>query len=393
MAHAFYATGLNLHQPYGNLLELHNSPNAWEAKQILLAYERPPRYVREGGNEARLHLALSGTLLMQLTDPGITETFQYTLDLRWLLDQFRASRIEFLGSGYTHPVFPLIPQSDWDAQLGRYQELARPALGRSWFPGFWAPEMGFSMEMIPYLKKFGYRYVVVDVEHLEPLEPMRWEKLRYRPHLARYGGEEIIVVPRDREISNAQLSGFDPGWFAYELGERVKFCNDFPALVTIWSDGENGGWFRNMNENSGFWGWFYKPMLDWQRAGTLALSQISINEYLDRFGYEGEVKVATGAWNTEHHDGRGFQQWTGSLLQKRGLEELKRVSERYHARRGAVSRNGNSAEQHRVLDEAYWHILRAETSCNFYWGSHWVHRSFDDLEAAERLIQRVGVDS
>ncbi len=208
MAHAFYAIGLNLHQPYGNLLELHNSPNAWEAKQILLAYERPPRYVREGGNEARLHLALSGTLLMQLTDPGITETFQYTLDLRWLLDQFRASRIEFLGSGYTHPVFPLIPQSDWDAQLGRYQELARPALGRSWFPGFWAPEMGFSMEMIPYLKKFGYRYVVVDVEHLEPLEPMRWEKLRYRPHLAQEvaGGVGALVEPGHPVVSPEEVA-------------------------------------------------------------------------------------------------------------------------------------------------------------------------------------------
>ena len=45
MAHAFYAVGLNLHQPYGNLIELHNHPtNAWEAKQILLSYERPVRH-------------------------------------------------------------------------------------------------------------------------------------------------------------------------------------------------------------------------------------------------------------------------------------------------------------------------------------------------------------
>jgi formamidopyrimidine-DNA glycosylase len=31
-------------------------------------------------------------------------------------------------------------------------------------------------------------------------------------------------------------------------------------------------------------------------------------------------------------------------------------------------------------------ILRAETSCNFYWGSRWVHRSFDDLEQAYYLL-------
>ncbi len=384
MAHAYYAIGLNLHQPYGNLINLHNT-TPWEATQVLQAYARAVRYVRNNAPQARLHLALSGTLLMQLTDPGVQETFQHTLDIRTFLDDLRGSEIEFLGSGYTHPVFPLVPERDWEAQIGRYLDIARPALGRSWFPGFWPPEMGFCVEMIPHLKKAGYRYVVVDNEYLEPLQPMRWDELRYRPHIARHGGQEIIVVPRDREISNAQQSGFDPGWFAYEVGERTRYSTDFPPLVTSWSDGENGGWFRNLCEQAAFWGWFYQPMLEWQRKGTLALTQVSINEYLDRFGAAGEVKVHPGAWNTTNHDGRGFVQWTGSLLQKRGLEELHRTSGRYHTKRQSI---GSDSRGHQVLDRAYWHILRAETSCNFFWGSHWVHRAFDDLEEAERLIDQ-----
>jgi 4-alpha-glucanotransferase len=388
MAHAYYAIGLNLHQPYGNLVELINT-EPWEARQLIHAYARAPRYVKQLHPEARLHVAFSGTLLMQLTDPGVRQTFDQVFNLEWLLEEYRTSGIELLGSGYTHPVFPLIPSADWDTQLGRYLEIARPALGRSWLPGFWPPEMGFCMEMIPYLKKFGYRYVVVDHEHVEPLEPMDWGRQRYRPHLARYGGEEIVVIPRDRELSAAQQSGFDPGWFAHELGERTKHCTDFPALVTTWTDGENGGWFRTLHEDAGFWGWFYRPMLEWQRSGTLALSQISINEYLDRFGADGEVKVHTGAWNTGHHDGRGFVQWTGSLLQRTGLEQLRRVSERYHARRAALVEARASQQAHDTLDRAYWHLLRAETSCNFYWGSRWVHRAFDDLEEAERIMDRV----
>jgi len=32
----------------------------------------------------------------------------------------------------------------------------------------------------------------------------------------------------------------DPGWFQHELYERTKCC-DFAALVTTWTDGENGG--------------------------------------------------------------------------------------------------------------------------------------------------------
>ncbi len=384
MAHAFYAIGLNLHQPHGNLIDLINNQN-WEAKQIMEAYERIPRYVKQNW-DARLHVDFSGTLLMQLADPGVRETFQHTMNIEWLMNEFRTANIEFLGSGYTHPVFPLIPQKDWDTQIGRYLDMARNILGRDWFPGFWPPEMGFCMEMIPYLKKFGYRYVVVDIEHIEANDPMSWEKHRYRPHVARYDGHEIIVVPRDRELSSAQLSGCDPGWFAYELGERTQHCHDFPALVTCYTDGENGGWFRNPYEKSNFWGWFYEPILHWQREGTLALTQISINEYLDKFGWEGEVIVHSGAWNTDHHDGRGFVQWTGSLLQKKGIEELKRISEDYHNKRWRHSNNGNDQEGHDILDKAYWHILRAETSCNFYWGSRWVYKAFDDLEEAERIM-------
>jgi hypothetical protein len=38
------------------------------------------------------------------------------------------------------------------------------------------------------------------------------------------------------------------------------------------------------------------------------------------------------------------------------------------------------------ITQAYDHILTAETSCNFYWGSHWVHRSFDSIEKAYSLL-------
>jgi hypothetical protein len=27
-----------------------------------------------------------------------------------------------------------------------------------------------------------------------------------------------------------------------------------------------------------------------------------------------------------------------------------------------------------------WHLLRAETSCNFYWGEDWVDRAHSDLD-------------
>ena len=49
---------------------------------------------------------------------------------------------------------------------------------------------------------------------------------------------------------------------------------------------------------------------------------------------------------------------------------------------GAVARAGDpNPELARVMSEAHWHLLRAETSCNFYWGEAWVHKSHADLDS------------
>jgi hypothetical protein len=231
--------------------------------------------------------------------------------------------------------------------------------------------------------------VVVDCWYIKPQREMRWEEVRYRPHIARYGGEEIIVVPRDRELSNAQQSGLDPGWFQHEVHERTKCC-DFPALVTTWTDGENGGWFRTTDINSGFWGFFYHPLLDEYRAGTLGFTPIHISRYLEMYPPTEEVEVHPGAWNTGEHWGGDFTQWTGSLMQRKGWDEVRNASAYYQrvqracAERGEESRNPEDLRQ--LLARAYDHILVAETSCNFFWGSRWVHRCFDELEQAYRLL-------
>lgn len=389
MVEVYHALGLNMHQPLGNLLALHNSNERWEARQILWCYDRPVRMLEGYEDVARLHISFSGTLLKQLEDPAIRETFHDVIDIEDMLDSYRRSNIEFVGSGLYHTVYPLVPSTDWDAQTSWWIGLGRHLLGREHFQGFWPPEMGFCMEMIPVLKRHGYKYVLVDCWYIKPKREMRWEEIRYRPHIARYDGEEIIVVPRDRELSNAQQSGLDPGWFQHEIYERTKSC-DFPALVTTWTDGENGGWFRNININSSFWGYFYHEILNRYRQGTLGFSPIHISKYLEMYPPWEEVEIHRGAWNTGHHWGGDFAQWNGSLLQKKGWEEVWNCStfyqevkrafdERYHAM-------DNPEEVRQLVIESYDHILAAETSCNFYWGSHWVNRSFDSLEKAYALL-------
>jgi alpha-amylase/alpha-mannosidase (GH57 family) len=389
VADIYHALGLNMHQPLGNLLALHNSNERWEARQILCCYDRVTRMLDGYEDLAGLHISFSGSLLKQLEDPAVRETFQDVVDIGDFLNRYARSGIEFVGTGLYHPVYPLIPPSDWDAQTSWWIGLGRHLLGRERFQGFWPPEMGFSMDMIPMLKRHGYRYVLVDSWYIKPKREMRWEELRYRPHIARYGGDEIIVIPRDRELSDAQESGLDPGWFQHEIHERTKFC-DFPALVTTWTDGENGGWFRTSDIASGFWGHFFHAILNRYREGTLGFTPIHISEYLDRFPPAEEVDVHRGAWNTGHHWGGDFTQWTGSLLQKKGFDEIRNASAYYRKVKETFDRSkehsGKPEEIRHLIIKAYDHILTAEASDNYYWGSRWVYKSFDEIEQAYRLL-------
>ncbi|MEE9425475.1 MAG: glycoside hydrolase family 57 [Methylococcales bacterium] len=377
----YHALVLNLHQPAGNLQELLEY-QPWDTEQILFAMDRMPRTLLPYQDIARVHLSMSGTLLETLADPEFQQCVYGTVDCGSLLWQLQNKRIfNILGSGYYHPVLPLIPEADRKEHLLRWRGIAEHQFWRTDFEGFWPPEMSFSMELIPLIKQMGYQYVLVDSANVEAVTPMSWTELRYRPHIAKYGDDEIIVVVRDRELSDAQESGMDYGWFANEVYQRTKDC-DFPPLVTTCTDGDNGGWFRNATEGSNFWSGFYTDLLNAAQASQEAVQPTFIHDYIAEHGVHGEVSVATAAWNTGWHDGKEFVQWTGSQAQKDALARVKQTSLAIQNASQKATLQPTNSERDFQLEEAMWHLLRAETSCNFYWGEAWVERCHKDLEIA-----------
>ncbi len=387
MSTVYHALVLNFHQPSGNLDALLRE-NEWEAREILFAMDRMPRALWEFEDVARVHLSLSGTLLETLANPEFQQRVYGVVrcgDLLWHLQNQKIFQV--FGTGYYHPVMPLIPPADWQEQLSRWLGIGRHLFGGRHFNGFWPPEMGFCMELIPLLKRLGYRYVLVDSNHVEPLTPMRWEEIRYRPHLARHGEDEIVVVVRDRELSYAQEAGMDHGWFMWEAHERAKSC-DFPPLVTTCTDGDNGGWFRNVSGKGNFWGVLYRPLLERVRRKETEVRPIFIDDYLNAHGAHGYVRVRSGAWNTGWHHGTGFVQWTGSQAQQDALRRVSETSGAIHALRQRADAAGKQQQIHEDLEQAYWRLLRAETSCNFFWGEAWVPRCHEDLNGAWQFLER-----
>lgn len=389
MSYIYHALVLNLHQPSNNLEDL-LANKTWEAKEILYALDRMPRALWGYEDLARVHLSLSGTLLETLNNPHFQQQVYGIVkcgDLLWYLQNRQI--FEILGTGYYHPVFPLIPTADWPEHIQRWQQLAAHLFSRQDFQGFWPPEMGFCMEMIPQLKRQGYQYVLVDSQHIEPIDNMSWQEIRYRPHIAEYQGESIIVVVRDRELSDAQESGMNFNWFEKEVRERTKWC-DFPPLVMTATDGDNGGWFRNTSSHSNFWNVFYQTLLQRVRQGWSVVRPTFIHDYLYRYGAKGRVHVNTGAWNTGWHNGVGFVQWTGSQTQKDALARVSTISDIFHTLHQQWNEHPDYPP---ALKEAHWHLLRAQTSCYFYWGEAWVPRSHADLDEAWRHLQPFLIDA
>jgi alpha-amylase/alpha-mannosidase (GH57 family) len=380
-----HALGLHMHQPPGNLRHLIDT-NPWEAEQIVRCYERAARYALDYRDVARLHVGFSGVLLEQLLDPEIVDRYRHILDIPAMLQAYReADNIELVGMGYYHPVFPLIPKADWEEQLRLGRDIMEQTFGRAPV-GFWPPEMAFSMDLIPTLVRVGYEYLVADGVHVRPKDGVHDI---YRPYLACQDGVCIAVVPRDRAISNGQESGFDPDWLNAEARRQAQASPRpaAPRLVTSWSDGENGGWFRQTHEPSGFFGHYFAPAMERVRNDKSDVIPVTLSAYLSWYPPTTEAQVQTGAWNIGSSAGYDFSRWIGSPVQQRAGEIVNEVSRRYWEllRGGARLDPAGRAD----LAAARALILEAQTSCFLFWGDAWIPQLYARTESAERALDRV----
>jgi len=376
----YYALGLHMHQPPDNLAVLADH-NEWEAQQIINCYDRAAKYALKYP-QINFHVDFSGILLEQFRDPAIIEKYRRWVDLPQMLANYRqAKNIEIIGMGYFHPIFPLIPKEDWKEQLDMGRDIAHELFGQK-PKGFWPSEMAFCMEMIPALRAAGYEYVVVDHVHVQPVEkdgPID----PFVPYKAKFNDAEIIIIPRHRDLSNAQESGLNPQWFTGEVTRLLAGGKRPAPLVTTWSDGENGGWFRQMDENSGFWGYFFAPLMDMVKAKTIPIVPVKMSEYIKKFPPQKYATVRTGAWNVGSTSGYDFSQWAGSSTQKQAIDALFAVSKKYWE----LKTQKLSPEKARRLAQARRIILDAETSCYLFWGEMWLPKVYERINAAKAFLE------
>jgi len=380
----YHALGLHMHQPPGNMRLLIES-NEWEAVQIIHCYDRATRYAHKYLDFAKFHVGFSGVLLEQLRDPYIVDRYRQYMDIPAMLNSYReATNIELIGMGYYHPIFPLIPKEDWEDQLMMGRQIMEDTFGRA-PKGFWPSEMAFTMEMIPALVKAGYEYVVVDSVHVKNEDGQSSVVDIYQPYKARHDGQTIVIIPRDRDISNAQESGLDPSWFANETQRKIGKNATEDRLLTTWSDGENGGWFRQLDEGSGFFGHFFAPYIEHARGGEFPVMPVALSEYITTHNPQQEVEVKTGAWNVGNTSGEDFSQWNGSASQQQAVQAIHELSERYRE----VKKGKRSAKAKTLLEQTHQLVLEAQTSCFLFWGDSWLPKLYERTGMANDLLDEV----
>jgi alpha-amylase/alpha-mannosidase (GH57 family) len=371
-----------MHQPRYNLVgPAYESEIAVDVfRQTMHPYTYPTEVIKNY-EKAKVTFNYTGSLVEQLNE---LMNVDFDPRLKGLWDRFRELKrlesVEFTGCGYFHPIFPLIPEEDRRKQIEMHLELYKETFGGK-PKGLWLPELAFRMNVIPILEEMGFKWVIVDGSHVVNANKGKdRNELLYRPHYAEYDGHSIIVIPRDRDISNAQQSGYSPSWLKNEVEHKIQPFNDGSMLLTVATDGENG-WFRHFGANAGFWGWFFEPLLYLLNRDSdfQFINLTTINEYLEEHPPKDTIAVEDGSWNVpETFDDGRFLKWTEGKGRQEAWANILETSKLVHEVSEKIEKlnNGRVTGLRKDLEQAWKWLLIAEASDYFWWGSEdWLNRS------------------
>lgn len=421
----YFGIHKHLHQPYYDACE----PWQWDGeKEAIFGSREGPytrflpaavrQYLAGGLPHAGLSTSFSGTLLTQLERcahegrcGGRFERWSDELrDAASLRTELGSPRLAFTAFGFHHPLLPLIPERDLVRSLERHREQLRSGLGvepsRILFP----PETAFHVRMIPALRRAGIEVVIYDSIHRYRacrsypyagpreglLPPNRaeqtnppvadWTQLHglwapspispslLRPELIAYespAGEvsTIIGIPAERYLGNEDArGGFGALQYPNVLGQlhaRIVADGTFdpahPPFFLLHSDGDNhgGGADSYYQHNTG-------RLVEWLRSDP-RFELTTIDDYLARFPPDPQriVHIEPGSWSGADHGDPQFSKWFSRSLEAYSPDlnswaVLTALQNLVHSLEDAAL--GGAA-----LPELIELLLRAETSCYWYW--------------------------
>jgi len=250
-------------------------------RQIISLYSEIP--------DSKFTLNINGSLTTLLIDNELWDVIE---GFKTLADN---GQLEFVSTLSFHGICPLLPEKEIIRQIKLNDRINRKAFGKSYKPkGVWLPEMAYSPDIIPAIKKAGYEWV--------PLAGVasngKWSNEGY--FIVRNGKFNLKVVFRD-DVVSLNLGFGDSGRFVNELSKSIRkgtFC--FTAL-----DGETIGHH-------------VKGLVEDMRLTLNMISKkdgirtLTLGEVFKKFKCLGEVDAFSSSWSTTYDDiksGNYFPLW------------------------------------------------------------------------------------
>ncbi|OHB74585.1 MAG: glycosyl hydrolase family 57 [Planctomycetes bacterium RBG_16_55_9] len=421
-----YAIALHMHQPIipnpdqplrqaeeiSNLKYMMDHPHIGDnhnAPVFRNCYKRMGEFIpalTAAGKEPRVMLDYSGTLLHGMRKMGLDDVFDKLQ--RITCDPEYRRCVEWLGSGWGHPVAPSTPIQDYRLHVSAWRHFFAALFGidaLSRIRGFSPSEMALPnhpdvfYEFVRTLKDAGYRWVIVQEHTVEHVENGRKLDYPHRPHRLIAKNSEgrkltITAIVKTQGSDTKLIGQMQPYYEARGLARIELGGKAVPSLVTQISDGENGGVM--MNE---FPGKYHEAMSESSGTPTPPVNVTEYLEYLDSLGVNEDSFPAIQPimqhriWE-EFTDGAGpdalaevikqleQQQsgfhveggsWTNNISWVKGYEKVLKPMEQVSAEFSEkVLAKGIDPSEPRFR-KALYHLLLTQTSCYRYWGEgEWV---------------------
>ncbi len=352
------------------------------------------------GSQPRVMLDYSGTLLWGLRQMGLGDVFD-TLRTITCDPRYR-DKVEWLGSGWGHPVAPSTPVQDYRLHLRAWQHHFAALFGIEALQrvrGFSPCEMALpnhpdvAYEFVRSLRECGYQWVLVQ-EHTVERPDGGGPERKHLPHRlvcrnSRGETAEIIAIIKTQGSDTKLVAQMQPLYEARSLSRWEIAGRSVPPLVTQIADGENGGVMMNefppkymdsMRECSGS----DVPVMNVTEylerlfASGVAESDLEVLQPLhqgriwDRFkAGDGEQGLEAVIADLRKEDSRFNVEggsWTNDISWVRGYERLlgpmEEVSSLFYEK---VLKPGLPSSEPRYRN-ALFHLLCCQTSCYRYWG-------------------------
>jgi alpha-amylase/alpha-mannosidase (GH57 family) len=254
-------------------------------------------------------------------------------------DLYNENLIEITTSPYSHPIIPLIFDTDIAKRCGEYnlpeERFSHPEdiyeqikLGNEIFiknfekypSGIWPPEGGVSNEIINVFIDNNFKYFATDEEILFKTLKSNSRDNLYKPYFIRKDGKKISIIFRDKILSD--LIGF-----RYSSMNEYDAVNDFLSRVKIIKenlkrdgslivllDGENAWEFYN-NNGIDFLNLLYDTL---SKENGIILTTVS--EILDTVKSQEINYIESGSWINGD-----FKTWIGEEEDNLSWSYLKKI--------------------------------------------------------------------